>query len=158
MTNPILYILIRNDLPSMNPGKAMAQASHASNAFLHKYEIKMHSLDEKTRFLVESWKNSTTQGFGTVLVLSASLTEIEKTVFNSNKMGYHLSDLVVDPTYPYIVNSEIAYLISTLTDTEFRRELDNNQVLLFRKEITCGYIFGDKEDISFLVDKFELHK
>lgn len=28
-----LYILMRNDLPSLNPGKAMAQAAHAANAF-----------------------------------------------------------------------------------------------------------------------------
>ena len=32
---PVLYILMRNDMKSMNPGKAMAQASHASNAFVN---------------------------------------------------------------------------------------------------------------------------
>ena len=32
---PVLYILMRKDLKSMNPGKAMAQASHAANAFVH---------------------------------------------------------------------------------------------------------------------------
>ena len=31
---PVLYILMRTDMNSMNPGKAMAQASHASNAFI----------------------------------------------------------------------------------------------------------------------------
>ena len=31
---PLLYILMRNDMDSMNPGKAMAQASHASNQFV----------------------------------------------------------------------------------------------------------------------------
>ena len=28
---PYLYILMRTDLPSLNPGKAMAQAAHAAN-------------------------------------------------------------------------------------------------------------------------------
>ena len=30
---PTLYILMRNDLASMNPGKAIAQGSHATNIF-----------------------------------------------------------------------------------------------------------------------------
>ena len=34
-SNYVLYILMRQDLPSMNAGKAMAQASHASNAFIY---------------------------------------------------------------------------------------------------------------------------
>ena len=37
-TYPVLYIIMRNDLDSMNPGKAMAQASHASNAFVTKID------------------------------------------------------------------------------------------------------------------------
>ena len=32
--NPILYILMRTDMTSLNAGKAMAQASHATNAFI----------------------------------------------------------------------------------------------------------------------------
>jgi hypothetical protein len=32
-----LYILMRNDLASMNVGRCMAQASHASNAFIYKF-------------------------------------------------------------------------------------------------------------------------
>ena len=35
---PVLYILMRTDMDSMNPGKAMAQASHASNAFVSNAE------------------------------------------------------------------------------------------------------------------------
>ena len=35
---PVLYILMRTDMDSMNPGKAMAQASHASNQFVAEYQ------------------------------------------------------------------------------------------------------------------------
>ena len=31
---PVLYILMRTDMTSLNAGKAMAQASHATNAFI----------------------------------------------------------------------------------------------------------------------------
>ena len=33
----VLYILMRTDMDSLNPGKAMAQASHASNAFVYRW-------------------------------------------------------------------------------------------------------------------------
>ena len=36
----ILYIFMRNDLPSMNVGKAMAQASHASSQLVTNYSSK----------------------------------------------------------------------------------------------------------------------
>ena len=32
--NEVLYILMRNDMDSLNPGKGMAQAAHASNHFM----------------------------------------------------------------------------------------------------------------------------
>ena len=42
-----LYIIVRNDIPSLNPGKAMAQASHASVSFLNTY----YKLKEQKEFL-----------------------------------------------------------------------------------------------------------
>lgn len=157
MKDPVLYILMRNDLASMNPGKAMAQASHASNAFIHQYDIKIHTIDKVYAMLVEEWKSSTNQGFGTVLVLSANYDEMIQAIGNAKEMGFELSDVVVDPTYPYIVNTEVASLISELSDTSFRKKLNDKEMLLFRKEITCGYIFGDKGKLEFLLDRFSLH-
>ena len=43
---PVLYILMRTDLNSMNPGKAMAQASHAGSAFANNAEPG-YKVDEK---------------------------------------------------------------------------------------------------------------
>ena len=65
---PVLYILMRTDMDSMNPGKAMAQASHASNAFVSNAEPG-YNVDEE---LFNAWQQSTTQGFGTVLVLGVN--------------------------------------------------------------------------------------
>ena len=36
-TEPVLYILMRSDMVSLNPGKAMAQAAHAANCFTSNY-------------------------------------------------------------------------------------------------------------------------
>ena len=72
---PILYILMRNDMTSMNPGKAMAQASHASNQFVA-------TLPRDARDIYNEWLQC--EGFGTVLARSLDL----------------VSGVVHDPTYP----------------------------------------------------------
>lgn len=138
---------MRNDLPSMNPGKAMAQASHASNAFINSY---------KGREDVKEWQNQTQQGFGTVLVLSASIGEI----YDVFKNVSFPKDYVFDPTYPYFApNAEIASLVSEDFDTIPREYPDDplKPVLLYRKETTCGYIFGEKDEVGPLVKHLKLH-
>ena len=69
-----------------------------------------------------------------------------------------MADIVIDPTYPYIIKKEYADLISTTKDTSDRIQ-KNDDVVLFRKEITCSYIFGDKDDenLQRLVSEFKLH-
>ena len=129
---PVLYILMRNDLDSLNPGKAMAQASHASNQFVH--NIKEGGMIDYELF--NMWSNETTQGFGTVLVLSVNETQLRSCIMMADK---HLArcGIVHDPTYP-IQDGEIVHHIP----------LD-----------TCGYIFGDKDDpmINAIVGLLPLH-
>lgn len=139
----ILYILIRSDLPSLNAGKAMAQASHASNAFVKRYGQNKH---------VKEWSNETAQGFGTVIVLSANKKQIDSAVHNSE-----VADVVVDPTYPYIVNSEIADLISPEFNTVEPIIKGDGNVVFHRKEITCAYVFGTKEQCKSAIGHLPLH-
>ena len=56
--NPILYILMRTDMTSLNAGKAMAQASHATNAFIQESE---RVDDPEINELVEMWSTQTWQ-------------------------------------------------------------------------------------------------
>ena len=92
-TLPVLYILMRNDLDSMNPGKAMAQASHASNAFIHEVT--------ENAFNVQEWQECTDQGFGTVLVLGGSMKDIAETISEAKEAEY-IAGVVHDPTYPIL--------------------------------------------------------
>lgn len=114
----VLYIIMRNDLDSMNCGKAIAQGSHASNAFIDKFHSTMqeYSVDssakekaEKLNKDVREWETSTTQGFGTVLVLEAPMTEIYDSIENVRDHGY-LADIVHDPTYPIKDGSVVHHL------------------------------------------------
>ena len=126
---------MRTDMDSMNPGKAMAQASHASNAFVSNAEPG-YNVDEE---LFNAWQQSTTQGFGTVLVLGVNEAQMRTAVEVAESFGVDKfpCDIIHDPTYP----------------------LQDGDTTHFIPVDTCGYIFGDKEDplLEAIIGKFELH-
>jgi len=138
----VLYILMRNDLDSMNSGKAIAQGSHASNAFIDHFLTYASETAEPDIDIINAgnvWQLQTKQGFGTVLVLEADMKEIQKTVDIAQKMGY-ISGIVHDPTYPIVDGKVVHYL-----------PLD-----------TCAYVFvPDKSNddmASFILGKYPLHR
>lgn len=132
MKNYKLYILMRNDLPSLNAGKAMAQAAHAANHFVHKYG-KYSS--------VKSWLKEGC-GFGTTIVLAATHLDI----VSAMKSCKNFSGIIYDTTYPYIVSTEIARLIDTNFETAPPIIKEDGSMVLFRCELTCAYIFMSDED------------
>lgn len=144
--NERLYILMRNDLPSMTTGRAMAQASHASNAF-----IKRFGKDK----LVQAWQRETKQGFGTAIVLTSNITEIHD-VLNKSK-GFKIKDLVLDPDYVISVTSEIYPYIAFDYRRMFTTIDNSNQYLFHREVITCAYIFGTREELSPILGHLKLH-
>ena len=133
---PVLYILMRTDLDSMNPGKAMAQASHAGSTFVHNAEPG-YNVDEE---LFNAWQKETKQGFGTVLVLGVTEVQMRTAVEVAESFGVDKfpCDIIHDPTYP----------------------LQDGDTTHFIPVDTCGYIFGDKEDplLEAIIGKFELHE
>ena len=144
----VLYILMRNDLNSLNSGKAMAQASHAANAFVHhfhgyaqEYNSKsMHKgIEATTMNGFNEWERSTPQGFGTVLTLEARMVDITPVVSIFKGIGY-VAGVVVDHTYP-IVDGDVVHYIP----------LD-----------TCAYVFVPNKETddfaSMLLKKFPLHR
>ena len=133
---PVLYILMRTDLDSMNPGKAMAQASHAGSTFVHNAEPG-YNVDEE---LFNAWQKETPQGFGTVLVLGVTEVQMRTAVAVAESFGVDKfpCEIIHDPTYP----------------------LQDGDTTHFIPVDTCGYIFGDKEDplLEAIIGKFELHE
>ena len=132
---PVLYILMRTDLASMNPGKAMAQASHAGSTFVHNAEPG-YNVDEE---LFNAWQRETPQGFGTVLVLGVTEVQMRTAVAVAESFGVDKfpCEIIHDPTYP----------------------LQDGDTTHFIPVDTCGYIFGDKENITLqaILQNFELH-
>lgn len=139
---PVLYILLRNDMASMNAGKGMAQASHASNAFVFEAESRFgqETIDPKDIDLhnaFEMWKHETTQGFGTVLVLAVNEQEMRETVDYAKQFQFP-ANTVFDPTYP-LIDGETVHFIPV---------------------DTCAYVFvSDKNEpiVDLLLGRFPLH-
>lgn len=144
---PRLYILMRNDLQSMNPGRAMAQASHASNAFIHKYG---------KRADVKKWQKETSQGFGTAIVLAASIGDIHDLI---SRLPHSIpACMVVDPEYGVKTTREILSMINykkiMLEKTVFN---EDGSVVIFRSETTCAYAFGTREKLAPFLGHLSLH-
>jgi len=89
---PRLYIVMREDLWDMNPGKAMAQSAHAQADF---------DAYAENRYTDDVFRSSHIQwceyrNFGVTLVLSATMTQMHEI-----RTRILHSDITVDPTYPY---------------------------------------------------------
>lgn len=121
---PYLYILMRTDLDSMNPGKMAAQACHAANAFVHG----IMQENEYIRELYKVWRDSTTQGFGVTITLDGSSMGNINDFYDSLDNDEVSAGIVHDPTYP-ITDGDVTHLV----------HLD-----------TCMYVFYDKNVYNLL--------
>ncbi len=101
---PYLMIIMRDDLASMTPGRAAAQASHATSHFTMEMEAKSDDYaNEDTRKMTRDvhqyrvWKSSTAQDFGTTIVCRAN-EELMKSTIDDASLEYS-TGIIIDPTY-----------------------------------------------------------
>lgn len=144
-----VYVLVRNDLPSMNPGKAMAQVHHAGVQLMSK-----HGKDKLAKEYLDLGIQHEADHFNTTLVLSASLAQIEVVMGFANLFDDVLADSIMDPSYPFRVDTEIAHYL--VANPEVQQVSENTFV---RHEVTCGWILIDRNNatIRSILDAFPLH-
>ena len=163
MTFPVLYVAVRDDLNSMNDGKAEAHSGHASSAFSFNAMVKPFMNNKDPDDLVEHWMTETDQGFGTQINLKMNYKQIQTAVEVAKSLGF-MAEMVTDPSYPYEVPKETAKLIPIELDSvdkngvKIPRIYKKDTVVLFRVEETAGYVFGDKDDpmLGAVMGKFGL--
>lgn len=130
---PILYILMRQDLASMNAGKAVAQGAHAANIMQTRIQEE-GTLEQKA--ILESWLAD--RAFGTTITLTvddrALLKVLDLHAKHPSAAQHSVAGEVVDPTYP-LRDGAVTHLINLRT---------------------CGYLFGLKEEIGYMVSGLEL--
>ena len=128
---PRLYIVMRQDLWDMNPGKAMAQAAHAQADFdLYMFADPNAAKSKEIADAVLAWRED--RSFGTTLVLHEPVDTLGKISMNVAHWGY-----VTDPTYPYR-----NYYGEVFT----------------RSEVTCMWVFVYTEEEAVYMRQFDLHK
>ena len=142
---PYLYILMRSDLDSLNPGKAVAQGAHAANQCAFMMRKLADTTDDdatdqeskrnrRSLRLWRQWETSTRQGFGVTICLDVpNDTTLRSVVDAAQSMGLS-AGVTHDPSYP-LLDGRFLHLIP----------LD-----------TCGYVFGDKEQLRILLGQFDL--
>jgi len=119
----------------MNPGKAMAQAAHAANQF----QTVIQTYQDKVKALYEQWASeSNGGGFGTTIVLDAGNEVLIQEFVETARMKMQcVAGIVTDETYP----------------------IQDGKVVWTLPVITCGFIFGDKNNSKLrdLLDILSLH-
>ncbi len=159
-TFPVLYILGRTDLGSLNTGKFGAQTSHASNAFVkHFHDLTDGNEDNFTmRELFDKWENTSSQGFGTVLTLAVNEMQMRFAVGAAERYGL-LSGIVHDDTYPILVDRDLTNWWHSKFDPEIMHGLAVGDGYVTVTMDTCAYVFADKNDpyTSMLLGGYKLH-
>ena len=143
---PYLYILMRSDLESLNPGKMVAQGAHAANQFgAEMYALRASVNDKKVAAvdldpnelrllgLFKQWETSTPQHFGVTITLDVTGALLPLVVEAAKRMSLP-ADVTHDPSYP-LRDGAVTHLLP----------LD-----------TCGWVFGDKPDLRVLLGQFNL--
>ena len=154
MSDLVVYVLVRNDLPSMNPGKAMSQVHHAGVQMVSKYS----TYPLVTDYIADGVRQGADH-FNTTLVLGANLCQIYNTRIAAESRGYAYG-IVSDPSYPFIVpDQELADLIPQDDDVKVIKVLGDGRVLMVRPETTVAWFLGDRDDPEFrdMFAEFSLH-
>ena len=168
---PKLYILMRNDLFSLNPGKAMAQASHASSQFLFNYynllnkDYDLNNQYKINQEHIENWLNEGC-GFGTTLVFECPKYLIEDFIKNEVEHNY-INGTVLDETYPFLGQKELLDLLSYDELANLGIEVDKSvsadkygMIKCTRPEITCYWFFVTDDELELPLSSYciELHR
>jgi len=151
-----VYVLVRNDLPSLNPGKAMSQCHHAGVQMVSK-----HFNNQLVNDYLADGKPNGADSFNTTLVMAANYNQIVDTINKASQWSSDTIDygMVVDPSYPFVVDEEISRLIPQTNTTKIVKVLDNGKVLMVREELTCAWVLIDRNYVSArsLFDGLNLH-
>lgn len=159
MAEYVLYVVVNNELKSMNPGKAQAHSGHAAS------QLAFAILDDPNhsfRPVYRAWADN--RGFGTQMNLrpkkGVKFQEVFDLAFFMPR-NVHYSGVIIDPTYPYEVDEETFSLITPSIHTLEPKYVEKKKVYrCFREQSTAAYFFlnpeVEDEYVRFVKNKLEL--
>lgn len=159
MADIYAYCLVRTDLPSLGAGKAIAHAMHAGNQLTWREIVEPLQRGKTPSQEVVDW-HKMAKGFGTTIALGdknqLDLATVQAVIAAAKKLGF-VADVVVDPTYPYLVDYELAKLIDEKVHTMPPVSGPPGFKVCFREEVTTAYLLGDKDALRVLLRSFGLY-
>lgn len=158
---PVLYLLMRNDLPSLNPGKLAAQAAHVANAFAGDVAEQINQADEWLHKLYAHWHTQTLQHCGTTIVLAVGEEFLLHLKGLRTKETQIFSGIFHDPSYPMPINWELAKVLSKFPEVSNNLVMDasTGRATFLRDEMTGAYVFADKnnDNLKILLSNLDLY-
>ena len=146
------YIIVRNDIPTMNVGKMAAQVSHCTTKLASEIDLFMLQRDG-SQSETREWLND--ENIGTTIVMEGYGDDI-KEFFSTVKKEFPklYTNKVIDETYPFIVPLDVARCLNKSVTVDWDSLDENGNVKCTRKEWTCSGLFfeGTKEDNRKLRD------
>lgn len=158
---PVLYVLMRNDLPSMNTGKGMAQSCHIGSAFAHEMLVGKFPNAEANAAndtLYRQWLATSKQGFGTVLTVELNEEKMRRAVDVARSM-FLVAGVLRDDTYPILVPPELGKVMATERTPISHFTVGERFNYVTIELDTCAFVFGDKNDpkLNVVTEIFPLH-
>ena len=143
----VIYGLIPKDLPSLtNPngtyskgGKVSAHSLHAGNQILKYADTK------EVKDYIKFGQLMGADYFNTCITKNCTQKELNNAINIAKKLGY-VADKVVDTSYPFFVDYEVARFLDKETTTVHYDIRNGSDVLVTRLDTTFGWILGDKDD------------
>lgn len=136
----VFYIIMRNDLDSLNSGKAMAQTCHAGTQFVSYLHQKFpKKIDEYFGY----------DGIMTTIVLEGNkeqITALHNLYLENIKQDPYYSDDIIDNTYPFSFSTELLPYIDTTKFSEIT--IKDNIAHTTREELTCSWYFIKEENVE----------
>ena len=136
-SNGRFYIIMREDLPSLNAGKAMAQAAHAQGV-AETFFNRIAGAGDHRRWYWNKWKSQGYGGFGTTIVLGNTYT-------SGPLKGKHLDlNRISELSHINVANKHDGprYFTTVIKDPSYPIR-DGNTIHLVKDVVTCAIIFID---------------
>jgi peptidyl-tRNA hydrolase len=117
----IQYIIVRNDLASMTPGRVAAQAAHAANQCIKTVDIREERAKvDPLKSLVLKWEIQSHDFFGTTIVLQGNIQNILDIAWMVQAPDLPHPDFIIhsgiliDPEY-HVQDGEVTHLLPLTT-------------------------------------------
>jgi hypothetical protein len=138
----IQYIIVRNDLASMTPGRVAAQAAHAANQCIKTVDVKEERANvDPLKSLVLKWEIQSHDFFGTTIVLQSNIQNIH--------------DIAWMIQSPYLPHPDFTIYSGIVIDPEYH--VQDGEVTHLLPLTTALWIFGRKSVIAPYVETLELY-